>query len=139
MRYEALRGYVRHHAKSDGCRPVMDMLADPNEHVALLAIDSLGNCAGDEDVVNRLMGEARTPPNIGSWRRESHALVSLAKRSPGRLEVPMISHSRHVVWQVRMYAARAAADRGCGRRRSSGWRWIRTTTSGTQPSERCDV
>ena len=109
MRYEALRGYVRHHAKSDGCQPVMDMLADPNEHVALLAIDSLGNCAGDEDVVNRLVGEARTPPNIGSWRRESHALVSLAKRSPGHLEVPMASHSRHVVWQVRMYAARAAA------------------------------
>ncbi len=109
VRYEALRGYVRHHAKSDGCQPVMDMLADPNEHVALLAIDSLGNCAGDEDVVNRLVGEARTPPNIGSWRRESHALVSLAKRSPGHLEVPMASHSRHVAWQVRMYAARAAA------------------------------
>ncbi|HJR61752.1 MAG TPA: peptidylprolyl isomerase [Vicinamibacterales bacterium] len=109
VRYEALRGYVRHHAKTDGCQPVMDMLLDTSEHVVLFALDSLGNCAGDENVVNRLIGEARTPPGLGSWRRESHALVSLAKRSPSHLEIPLSSHARHPVWQVRMYAARAAA------------------------------
>jgi cyclophilin family peptidyl-prolyl cis-trans isomerase/HEAT repeat protein len=109
VRLEALRGYVRHYSKSDGCGPVMEMLADPSEHVVLVALDALGNCAGDENVVNRLITEARTPPNLGSWRRESHALVSLAKRSPAHLEVPLMTHARHLVWQVRMYAARAAA------------------------------
>jgi cyclophilin family peptidyl-prolyl cis-trans isomerase/HEAT repeat protein len=109
VRYEALRGYVRSYAKSDGCQPVMDMLLDPAEHVVLLALDSLGNCEDDENVVNRLIGEARTPPAVGSWRRESHALVSLAKRSQAHLEIPLLSHARHTVWQVRMYAARAAA------------------------------
>ncbi len=59
--------------------------------------------------MSRLIGEARTPPNTGSWRRESHALVSLAKRSLQSLEVPLLSHSQHEVWQVRMYAARAAS------------------------------
>ena len=109
VRYEALRGYARHHLKTDGCGPVTEMLLDRQEHVALLAIDTLGNCAGDEDVVIRLVGEARTPPEKGSWRRESHALVSLAKRAPDRVEVPLLSHAQHNVWQVRMYAARAAA------------------------------
>jgi cyclophilin family peptidyl-prolyl cis-trans isomerase/HEAT repeat protein len=109
VRYEALRGYVRHHAKAEGCQPVMDLLLDPNEHVVLMAIDSLATCADDENVVNRLVGEARTPPNTGSWRRESHALVSLARRAPDWLAPPLLSHSRHTVWQVRMYAARAAS------------------------------
>jgi cyclophilin family peptidyl-prolyl cis-trans isomerase len=109
VRYEALRGYARHHLKLDGCGPVMEMLSDPHEHVTLLAIDTLGNCAGDEDAINRLIGEARTPPEKGSWRRESHALVALAKQGSDRLEVPLISHAQHNVWQVRMYAARAAS------------------------------
>jgi len=109
VRLEALRAYVRQHAATDGCGPVMEMLGDTSEHVVLAALDALGDCAGDENVVNRLIGEAKTPPDVGSWRRESHALVSLAKRSPAQLEISLMSHSRHNVWQVRMYAARAAA------------------------------
>jgi cyclophilin family peptidyl-prolyl cis-trans isomerase/HEAT repeat protein len=109
VRLEALRGYVRQYAKTDGCGPVMEMLADNSEHVVLFALDALGSCPGDENVVNRLIGEARTPPTVGSWRRESHALVSLAKRSRPHLEIPLLSHARHTVWQVRMYAAHAAA------------------------------
>jgi cyclophilin family peptidyl-prolyl cis-trans isomerase/HEAT repeat protein len=109
VRLEALRGYVRHYAKTEGCGPVMEMLADPGEHVVLYALDALGDCADDENVVNRLIAEARTPPEAGNWRRASHALVALAKRSPSHLEIPLVTHARHGVWQVRMYAARAAA------------------------------
>lgn len=109
VRYEALRNYARHHLGTHGCGPVIEMLRDPHEHVALLAIDVLGNCQGDEAAVDLLIGEARTPPERASWRRESHALVSLAKRSLQSLEDPLRSHSRHNVWQVRMYAARAAS------------------------------
>lgn len=109
VRFEALRSYVRSFAKTDGCQPVMEMLSDPSEHVVLFALDALGGCENDEHVVNRLIGEARTPSDLGSWRRESHALVSLARRSPQHLEIPLVSHSRHNRWQVRMYAARAAA------------------------------
>ena len=109
VRYEALRAYARHHIKTDGCQSVMEMLRDPHENVVLLAIDSLAACAEDENALNRLIGEARTPPGQGSWRRESHALVALAKRSPEHVEVPLLSHSQHTLWQVRMYAARAAA------------------------------
>jgi cyclophilin family peptidyl-prolyl cis-trans isomerase/HEAT repeat protein len=112
VRLEAVRSYVRQHAAAEGCGPVMEMLNDPSEHVVLFALDALGDCANDENVVNRLIAEAKTPPDNGSWRRESHALVSLAKRSPTHLEIPLLSHARHNVWQVRMYAARAAAVAG---------------------------
>ena len=109
VRLEALRAYLRHHAKIDGCRPVMQMLGDASEHVTLAGIDALGTACDGEDVVNWLVVEARTPPETGSWRRESHALVALARRSPSHLEIPLLTHSRHNRWQVRMYAARAAA------------------------------
>lgn len=109
VRLEALRGYLRHHAKPDGCLPVMQLLSDASEHVTLAAIDAMGTTCDGEEVVNRLVAEARTPPETGSWRRESHALVALARRSPTHLEIPLVTHSRHNRWQVRMYAARAAA------------------------------
>ena len=110
VRYEAVRGYARTQAQSHGCAPLMDMLTDRNAHVALAVIDALGDaCRGDNSAVLRLVAEARTPPNRGSWQKEAHALVALAKLSPSHAEIPLQSQSKHLVWQVRMYAARAAA------------------------------
>ena len=110
VRYEAIRSYARAHAKSDGCAPLTDMLNDSNPHVALAAIDAVGEaCRGDDVATLRIVSEARTPPNKGSWHREAHALVALARLSPSHAEIPLRSLARHTVWQVRMYAARAAA------------------------------
>lgn len=108
VRYEAVRAYARHVAATEGCVPLVQMLADPSEHVVLGTLDLLGDaCPGDEDVLERLIAEAGTPTDL-EWRRQSHALVALAKRSPAHAAVPLASHSRHNLWQVRMYAARAA-------------------------------
>ena len=110
VRYEAVRSYARTHAKSDGCAPLTDTLNDSNPHVALAAIDAVGEaCRGDDVVTLRMVSEARTPPSKGSWHREAHALVALARLSPTHAEIPLRSQARHPVWQVRMYAARAAA------------------------------
>ena len=110
VRYEAVRGYARTHATTDGCAPLLDTLTDPNPHVALAAIDAIGDaCRGDENAVFRIVAETRAPPARGLWQREAHALVALAKLSPQRAENPLLAHSRHLIWQVRMYAARAAA------------------------------
>jgi cyclophilin family peptidyl-prolyl cis-trans isomerase/HEAT repeat protein len=86
------------------------MLNDPSEHVVLAVIDALGDaCGADTDSLDTLVALTVTPPNVGSWRRESHALVALAKRSREHAQIPLLTHARHTVWQVRMYAARAAA------------------------------
>ncbi len=110
VRYEAVRAYGKSYARTDGCGPLVESLPDKSLHVALAALDAIGDaCKDDEPVVDRIVAEARTPPNAGSWHREAHAMVALAKLSRPQAEIALASHSRHLVWQVRMYAARAAA------------------------------
>jgi cyclophilin family peptidyl-prolyl cis-trans isomerase len=113
VRYDTLRAWVRHETVRNGCDPIVNALADEDQHVVLLAIDSLADRCRDgeaaEAITIRLVGELRTPPNIGSWHREAHALVAMARRDPERARLALPFFTRHVVWQVRMYAARAAA------------------------------
>jgi cyclophilin family peptidyl-prolyl cis-trans isomerase len=60
----------------------------------------------------RIAAEARVPPTVGSWHRETHAFVALAKRSPEKAAPSMEAFVTHPVWWVRMYAAGAAAAAG---------------------------
>ena len=113
VRYDALRAYVRHAARTSGCAPIVDMITDPDLHVALAALDALGDlCKEDEELTVRVAAEVRTPPAVGSWHRDTHAFVALAKRSPERAAVAMEAFVTHPVWWVRMYAAGAAAVAG---------------------------
>ena len=110
VRVEAVRAWARQEAPTTGCQRLLDALKDKSLAVVLAALDALGDqCRDDVNVTDRLTVEARTPPP-NDWWRESHALVALAKRAPGRVFIPLLgSHVQHVTWQVRMYAARAAA------------------------------
>ena len=113
VRYEALRAYVRRGARSNGCGPILTALNDRDPHVTLAALDALGDlCKEDEEVTTRVLAEARTPPAVGPWQRETHAFVALAKRSPEKAATSMEAFVTHPVWWVRMYAAGAAAVAG---------------------------
>ena len=110
VRLEAVRAWTRRGAAIEGCQPLLSALRDSSMHVALAAIDALGDVCRDDAVVTDTMAyEARTPPPQGRWQREAHAFVSLAKRSGQRASTGMMTFATHTVWQVRMYAARAAA------------------------------
>lgn len=109
VRYEAVRAYTRRNAGTRGCGPLLDLVGDRDMHVALAAIDALGDvCKADEEVTTRLAAEARTPPG-SAWHRETHAFVALAKRDSARAAISMERFVTHPSWWVRMYAARAAA------------------------------
>ena len=110
VRIEAVRAWARQESRESGCQRLLDTMRDPSLSVVLAIIDALGDaCRNDLNVTDRLTSEA-TAPGPNEWHRASHALVALAKRSPGRAFVPLLGgHVRHVTWQVRMYAARAAA------------------------------
>ena len=113
VRYEALRAYARRGARTNGCGPILERRDDRDQHVMLAAIDALGDaCKEDEDITTFLQTEARVPPAVGSWHRETHAFVALAKRSPEKALPLMQSFALHPVWWVRMYAAGAAAVAG---------------------------
>jgi len=110
VRLEALRGWMRRGMKEHGCQPLLDALSDQSLHVVLASLDALGDACKDDDLITtRLASEARTPRPLGPWQREMHAFVSLAKRDRERAAMSMLGFAMHQTWQVRMYAARAAA------------------------------
>ncbi len=110
VRYEGVRAWARREAAPNGCDPLLAALRDESLHVALAAIDALGErCAASDEVTDAVAGEVRTPSSVGEWQREAHALVALARRAPNRAALAMSTFRQHPVWQVRMYTARAAA------------------------------
>jgi cyclophilin family peptidyl-prolyl cis-trans isomerase/HEAT repeat protein len=114
VRYEALRAYGSRHQADFGCEPVRASTLDPDDHVALLAIDLLGNgCAtgeATEELLMALVGQlpASDSTRPASWHKPSHAFVALARVSPQRVESMFETFMTHPVWQVRMYAVSAA-------------------------------
>jgi len=127
VRYEALRVYGRSLTSATvDWDPVFAALSDPSPHVALLAIDLLGNAQARPDAaVERLRREARTLPaapaapaiggsgnrtaSTAEWHRAAHALVSLAKIAPDAARELLPAFVASPLWPARMYAARAAA------------------------------
>jgi cyclophilin family peptidyl-prolyl cis-trans isomerase/HEAT repeat protein len=110
VRIEAVRAWGRQEARINGCLRIYDALKDPSPPVVLAAIDVLADqCKDDINAVDRMTVEARTPPE-NEWHVAAHALVALAKIGPRRVFIPLLgSHIQHQTWQVRLYAARAAA------------------------------
>ena len=110
VRLEAVRAWIRRGVALHGCQPLLDALNDQSRHVVLAALDALGDvCRDDEAITSRLASESRTPRPQGPWQREAHAFVSLAKRDRERAAISILTFATHPTWQVRMYAARAAA------------------------------
>jgi cyclophilin family peptidyl-prolyl cis-trans isomerase/HEAT repeat protein len=135
VRYEGLRVPARHYAGS--CGPVIEAVRDSNAHVALLAIDVLGtscspaapapggtppdplvpqilsDIAGELDAIQPDVNQpSRDRPRIRTWRRPAHAFASLAKVGPEWAKPLLPKFVASPIWQVRMYAARAAATLG---------------------------
>jgi cyclophilin family peptidyl-prolyl cis-trans isomerase len=119
VRLEALRAWGRLFQAAE-CGPVRAAVADSSDHVALLAIDLLAGPCPDADraallgpFVDTLAG-AQRPAFFGlaSWHRGAHALVTLAKVAPERVRGLLARAAADDTWQVRMYAARAAAELG---------------------------
>jgi cyclophilin family peptidyl-prolyl cis-trans isomerase/HEAT repeat protein len=95
VRYEALKAAAT-------CDRAVRSLADPSDHVALLAVDLLGAKQCDARTIERLADDGRT------WRVRSRALVSLAQTAAAAARRRLPAFEREPVWQVRAYAARAA-------------------------------
>lgn len=111
VRWEALRGLHVRDAPS-ACAPSLAAAADPDVHVALLALDQLADCGSSPDAVAALDHAVTDLSDAGSprgWHRAAHAIVALASADPGRAAATIGQFSGSSIWQLRMYAARAAA------------------------------
>jgi cyclophilin family peptidyl-prolyl cis-trans isomerase/HEAT repeat protein len=135
VRYEALRVHARTRTGASGdCALELSALQDANRHVVLLAIDQLGRCPDAQQATERLTtiltpffdASSSTPAAASTfatpaaaarssqvaqareWHRPAHALVALARVSPDRATPFLARAATNEIWQVRMYAARAA-------------------------------
>ncbi len=119
VRYEAVRAYSRLLQPQD-CAPVLAAIDDVSAHVALAAIDALGNgCPAGPNPVTRLTALTNELPRAESggsspqsrvaWHRPAHAFVALARLAREQATPLLAVFAEHPVWQVRMYAARGAA------------------------------
>lgn len=94
VRYEALKA-------APTCERAAALVRDPNDHVALLAIDQLGNNCSPR-IIERIVDTDK------NWRKQAHGLVSLAKVDPESARKRLPKFAGHDTWQARVYAAEAA-------------------------------
>ena len=110
VRLEALRS-LRARGDADACAAALSAAGDRDVHVVLLALDQLGACGASPDAVDALVRTVNDLSDAASargWHRAAHAIVALAAAAPvrGAAALPQFTGSR--IWQLRMYAARAA-------------------------------
>jgi cyclophilin family peptidyl-prolyl cis-trans isomerase len=111
-RLDALRS-LRARNDADSCAAALAASGDRDMHVALFALDQLSACGSASDAVaalDRTVTDLSDAAAARGWHRAAHALVALATAAPARgtAALPQFTGSR--VWQLRMYAARAAAQ-----------------------------
>ena len=111
-RLEALRS-LRARNDAEACSASLAASGDRDPQVTLFALDQLSACGAAPDAVaalERTVTDLSDAGSARSWHRAAHALVALATAMPARgtAALPQFTGSR--IWQLRMYAARAAAQ-----------------------------
>jgi len=112
VRLEALR-MLRAREDASACPSAISAVSDKEREVELVAIDQLGPCGASADAVAALEQAVTDRPPAGAtrtWHRAAHALVALAAAAPERATAVLPQFIGAPVWQLRMYAARAAAQ-----------------------------
>ena len=98
-------------ASERACAASASAVRDQIANVALTALDQLSACGSWPDAVAILvrtvddLSEAAAPRG---WHRAAHAIVALATAAPDRAAAALAQFTSSGIWQVRMYAARAA-------------------------------
>ena len=112
LRYRALGN------KQSDCQVLRIALADSAWPVRLRAVDLVSTaCASDDSLMSVLRKWVDALPQEASrrsaggvtWHAAAHALVALARTRPDDARPRLAKLATHGQWQVRMYAARAAA------------------------------
>jgi cyclophilin family peptidyl-prolyl cis-trans isomerase len=108
-------------AKRDDCAALRAATADSAWHVRLRAADlASSSCANDDSLVATFRrwvdtlprdAASRTAGNV-SWHAAAHGFVALARTRPMDARDRLTKLAAHRQWQVRVYAARAAAVLG---------------------------
>jgi len=111
VRIEALRA-MRVRGADAVCPAAVLATGDSDPQVVLFALDQLAVCGASADavaVLERVVDDLSDAGKPRSWHRAAHALVALASAAPARGTAALGQFTGSRVWQLRMYAARAAS------------------------------
>ncbi len=110
VRVEAVGALARRMDPGEACAAWVALLGDPSAHVALAAVDRLAGCPPETALtpLDALVGRVDSV-SAGDWHRAARGLVALATVSPFTAQRRLPAFTSHPIWQMRMYAARAAA------------------------------
>ena len=112
VRFDALRAWVRRETEGarlrSDCRGARRRQPAPGAGGDRCAGRSLRDRRRSRDAHDPAAQRAAHAAGHRSWHREAHALVAAAKRVPERAAMAIPAFRTHNLWQVRMYAARAA-------------------------------
>jgi cyclophilin family peptidyl-prolyl cis-trans isomerase len=111
VRIEALRA-LRTRPAEQACATWLAATTDPETGVSLIAIDQLATCGAHAESLAYLTGAVADLPDAElprNWHRTAHALVALAQAAPDAALAPLTRIAPARTWQLRLYAARAAA------------------------------
>jgi len=112
VRLDALRSLRARH-DADSCTAALTAAGDRDMHVTLFALDQLGACGSAPDAVaalERIVRDLTDASQPRGWHRAAHALVALASAEPSNAATVLPQFIGSPVWQMRMYAARAASE-----------------------------
>jgi cyclophilin family peptidyl-prolyl cis-trans isomerase len=111
VRIDALRA-MRVRGRDVMCPGAVIATGDSDVQVVLVALDELAICGASTDAVAILQHVVDDLSDAGktrAWHRAAHALVALASAAPERGAAALGQFTGSRIWQLRMYAARAAA------------------------------
>jgi len=111
VRIEALRA-MRVRGADAVCPAAVLATGDSDPQVVLFALDQLAVCGASADavaVLERVVDDLSDAGKPRSWHRAAHALVALAGAVPARGTAALGQFTGSRLWQLRMYAARAAS------------------------------
>ena len=103
---------VRAIGSAAACAIAVDSAHDPDVHVALAAIDAMGNCGASPDAVALLEHTVADLSDVGrprGWHRTAHAIAALAGAAPERGKILLPQFVDSSVQGLRLYAVKAAA------------------------------
>jgi cyclophilin family peptidyl-prolyl cis-trans isomerase/HEAT repeat protein len=104
---------LKSRSADDMCAASVRAAADHQPHVALVALDQLSACGESADALetlDRAVTDLTDAADPRGWHRAAHALVALAAAAPDRAEAVIGQFTGSRIWQLRMYAGRAAAQ-----------------------------
>ncbi|HEX3704939.1 MAG TPA: peptidylprolyl isomerase [Vicinamibacterales bacterium] len=111
VRLEAVRG-LPNTMGDHACAALVTAAKDRDTQVDLVALDQLAKCGSSADAVaalERTVDDLSQAGEPRGWHRAAHALVALATASRAKAQAALPQFAGSRVWQLRMYAARAAA------------------------------